>query len=38
VTIVYGEPLVRATVFGSAEALAVAQTVRRAPVSAPAGR
>jgi hypothetical protein len=34
VTIVYGQPLVRATVFGSAEA----QTVRVAPVSAPTGR
>lgn len=38
VTIVYGQPLLTATVFGSADALAVAQTVRLAPVSATAGR
>lgn len=38
VTIVYRQPLVSVTVFGSAEALAVAQTVRRAPDSAPTER
>jgi hypothetical protein len=38
VTIVYGQPLVSVTVFGSADALAVAQTVRVAPPSASAGR
>lgn len=38
VTIVYGQPLLTVTVFGSADALAVAQTVRLAPASAPAGR